>query len=113
MANQNQNTQNNTNAPYRFSPIFPATVTPGPVEILTGAKGEYARMRGSKVVSARQPEKTLTVMAFGKSLEDVRDLLEEGSSVDLAVQYDGGSMKIIGLPRPKAANEGEEVAAAA
>lgn len=117
MSNQNQSTSkrnSNRNANgYRFSPIFDADVTPGPVEILTGQKGDYARMRGTTVTPNGKPAKTITLMAFGKSLEAIRDVLEEGKTIPLAVQYDGGSMKAIGFQLPKADNEDAPEAEAA
>ena len=42
-------------------------------------------------------------LAAGKSHTEVAGLLRKGRPVDLAVQYDGGTVKIVGLPREQAA----------
>lgn len=87
-----------------FSPIFVATVTPAAIVTKTSAKGtDYALMQGATVQKGDAEPKSLTVMAFGKSHAEVANLLETGTPVELAVQYDGGSLKVIGLPREKPA----------
>ena len=87
----------------RFSPIFVATVTPASIATREGKNGAYALMQGSTVTQEGREPKTLTVMAFGKSHSEVAEHLVPGTPVALAVQYDGGSLKVIGLPREKAA----------
>lgn len=96
-------TQNTAAPARRFAPIFVATVTPANIETREGKNGTYAVMQGSTVTQGDRESKTMTVMAFGKSHVDVADILEVGKPVEVAVQYDGGSLKIIGLPREKAA----------
>ncbi len=92
-----------------FRPIFNATVTPGDsIENLKSATGtDYIKMTDAAVQTTNGSSQR-TVMAFGKSAEDVRDLLVSGEPVELAVQYDGGSVKVIGRPREEtpAAAEG-------
>jgi hypothetical protein len=85
----------------RYSPIFDATITPESVEPLTTTQGkDYTRL--SATISRQgKPDMKRVVMAFGKSNEAVRGLLIPGQPVELAIQLDGGSAKIIGLPRPK------------
>ncbi|AXK43853.1 hypothetical protein [Erythrobacter aureus] len=88
----------------RFSPIFVATVTPASIATGTAKNGnDYAKMQGATVQQDGKADKTMTVMAFGDQHAEVADHLIEGQPVDLAVQYDGGSLKVIGLPRAKAA----------
>jgi hypothetical protein len=90
----------------KFSGIFPAPVTPtGEINILTGKKGEYARFQAD--VGMKGGVVPRTVMAFGPQLDAVRSSLETGVTVQLAVQKDGGTIKIIGFPRDK----GEKIAA--
>lgn len=92
-----------------FRPIYPATIVPGAIESKKNSKGEtYLKIPGSQVTSIKSGKTSpRTVMVFGKSVGMVQALLEEGKPVDLAVQNDGGSVKIIGeiLP-PKVAAEG-------
>jgi len=92
-----------------FRPIYPATIVPGVIQNETNAKGDpYLVIRESQVTSIKSGKtSTRTVMVFGKSVGMVQGLLETGKAVDLAVQNDGGSVKIIGeiLP-PKVAAEG-------
>lgn len=92
-----------------FRPIYPATIVPGTIESKTNAKGEtYLKIPESQVTSIKTGKSSSrTVMVFGKSVAMVKDMLVEGQAVDLAVQNDGGSVKIIGeiLP-PKVAAEG-------
>lgn len=92
-----------------FRPIYPATIVPGVIQSEISAKGDtYLVMRESQVTAIKSGKSsTRTVMVFGKSIGMVQALLETGKPVDLAVQNDGGSVKIIGeiLP-PKVAAEG-------
>lgn len=98
------NTENNARG---FRPIFNATVTPASIETKQNAKGaDYLLLQGA-TVEFGQKSQSRTVMAFGKSADAVRDVLVAGTPVELAVQLDGGSVRIVGLPREK------EVAAAA
>lgn len=99
MTEQNQTAQK----PRRFSPIFIATVTPATIETRNGKNGAYTLMQGASVQRNGKADITKTVMAFGKSHEEVKSALIEGSPVDLAVQYDGGSLRAIGFPHAKAA----------
>lgn len=102
-------TESTQNTKSTFRPIYPATIVPGTIESLTNAKGApYLKMTESSVTSIKSgKQNTRTVMVFGKSVAMVKDMLVEGQAVDLAVQNDGGSVKIIGeiLP-PKVAAEG-------
>src|SRR3546814_1405078 len=83
----------------RFSPIFSATVIPDTVEPLVSATGEdYTRMSAT-LRRAGKPDMHRVVMAFGKPNRSVRHLLTPGQPVELAIQLNGGSAKVIGLPK--------------
>lgn len=95
------NTENSNQREYR--PIFTATVTPATIEAKKTSKGgDYLIMRGAQVAFGTKTQER-TVMAFGKSIDAVRDMLVEGSPVELAVQFDGGSVRIVGQVREKEA----------
>jgi hypothetical protein len=100
-------TDTTTAARAPFRPIFAATITPAGIEALTSVKGKgYIKMQGAQVSRNGGEPTTRTVMAFGKSADAVRDLLVEGKPVELAVQFDGGTVKIIGEVRAPATAEG-------
>lgn len=88
-----------------FRPIFAATITPGAsIENLISTKGtRYIKMVDATVSREGKEPSVRTVMAFGKSADAVRDKLIEGTPVELAIQFDGGSVKIIGEVRERAA----------
>src|SRR3546814_14122692 len=89
-------TQTSNNA-RRFSPIFIATITPASVSTSTAKNGnKYAVMKGATIAREGQEAKVMTAMAFGKSHTEVAKLLRKGRSVDLAVQYAGGTVKTLG-----------------
>src|SRR3546814_15036738 len=86
----------------RFSPIFVATVTPATVSTRTDKSGnKYAYLAGATLAQEGKETKTMTTMAFGKSYAEVGKLLRKGRAVDLAVQFDGGTVTVIGRPREK------------
>lgn len=87
----------------RYAPVLIATVTPQSVETHAGAKGPYTKMQGALVQRAGKEDMIRTIMAFGKPNETVAALLHAGTPVELALRHDGGTMKIVGLPRVKAA----------
>ena len=92
-----------TTQTFKFSPIFTASVTPAAVETRTNAKGvKYAYLAGATVVRPNGKSETRTVMAFGAQRDAVAKLLRKGRPVDLAVQFDGAVVKVIGLPRAAA-----------
>jgi hypothetical protein len=97
-----ENTNNNDRG---FRPIFNATITPASIETKQSAKGsDYILMQGATVETSKRSGQR-TVMAFGKSAEAVRDLLVSGQAITLAVQYEGGTVRVIGLPREEAPAE--------
>lgn len=88
----------------KHSPIFVATITPGTIETKTSKGGaEYLLCAGARFERRDQEPQTRTVMAFGQSATVVRDLLTAGEPVELAVQFDGGTVKVIGAPRERQA----------
>jgi hypothetical protein len=96
-------TQTSNNA-RRFSPIFRATVTPASVSTRTDKAGnKYAYMAGATIAQEGKEPKTMTTMAFGKSFAEVGKLLRKGRAIELAVQFDGGTVKVVGLPREQTA----------
>lgn len=101
------NGNNSENASKReFRPIFNATITPKAIETLQTSKGDnYLKMTGA-TVEFKDKSQERTVMAFGKSVADVEALLETGKPVELAVQFDGGSVRIVGQVREPVAAEG-------
>lgn len=98
-----------SNAPRKnFRPILRATITPASIEHLVASgpkQTPYIKMSGATVTRGDKTN-VRTVMAFGKSADAVRDMLVEGQPVELAVQYDGGTVKIIGEVREPQAAEG-------
>jgi hypothetical protein len=86
----------------KFSPIFVATVTPTSIETKTSNGGaDYLICTGARFERPGQDPQTRTVMAFGQSAIDVRELMAAGQPVELAVQFDGGTIKAIGAPRER------------
>src|SRR3546814_11557894 len=88
----------------KFSPIFVATSTPGSIEIKKSRDGaDYLLCSGAKFDRPGQEAQTRTVMAFGRSAADVHKLLTTGKPVELDVQFNGGTIKVIGTPRERQA----------
>ena len=87
----------------KFSPIFTASVTPtASVAYATTAKGvPYAKFPAT--VGFKGGDAQRTVMAFGDQLAAVRKSLRKGRAVELAIQHDNGTVKVIGLPRENVA----------
>src|SRR3546814_7367125 len=64
---------------------------------------DYLLCSGAKFERPGQEAQTRTVMAFGRSAADVHKLLTTGKPVELAVQFNGGTIKVIGTPRERQA----------
>jgi hypothetical protein len=97
----------------KFSPIFNASIAVGSIALLETKKGVPYAKSVSQVTLPSGQTVPRTVMAFGDQLSAVSDVFKEGATVTLAVQHDGGTMKIIGHPREKApAEEAPEAVAA-
>ena len=92
------------NTARKFSPIFVATITPASIENKVSAGGaNYLLCAGARFERPGQDAQTRTVMAVGQSAHDVRQLLAVGKPVELAVQFDGGTVKVVGTPRERQA----------
>jgi hypothetical protein len=89
----------------RFSPTFNAVIVPETIETRNGANGPYTVMSQAVVVRDGREDLVRTVMAFGKPHAAVSHLLSEGSPITLAVRFDGGSLRVIGLPNTVEAHE--------
>ncbi|WP_162815036.1 hypothetical protein [Erythrobacter aureus] len=86
----------------RFTPVFVATITATSIETkVSGTGADYLICTDAEFLREGQAPQSRTVMAFGHSVEKVRDLLSSGQPVELAVQFDGGTIKALGAPRPK------------
>lgn len=86
----------------RFTPVFVATITAASVETkVSGTGSDYLICTDAEFVRANEEPQRRTVMAFGPAAEKVRSLLLPGKPVELAVQFDGGTIKALGAPRPK------------
>lgn len=85
----------------RSAAILIATVTPAEVETRKGANGAYTVMPGATVSREGKEDMVRTVMAFGKPNEAISTLLKSGVPVMLALRFDGGSMKVVGMPRTR------------
>ncbi len=85
----------------KYSPIFNAVITvTGDIDEKTTSKGDpYARFQAD--VDMKGGVAKWTVMAFADRLAKVRESLVPGRPVELAVQRDGGTIKVIGFPRSK------------
>lgn len=90
--------------PYRA--IFSTTITPSAIERRTAVSGRpYLVMEGTDVVQKDGSIKKRTVMAFRRDpaqLDDIAAKLQPGVPIRMAVQYDQGTLRIIGDPRDEA-----------
>ena len=89
----------------KFSKIFPATITFGDEVVISETKKEvvYAMSRMASIQHPNGQVKNRTVMAFGDQLNEVKDAIFPGNTVELAVQYEGGTVKVVGFPLEEAA----------
>lgn len=87
--------------PYRA--IFTTTITPAEIERRTASTGSpYLFLQGAGVEQKDGTVRNRTVMAFRRDeseLNAIEAMLQPGVPVRLAVQYDQGTLKIIGEPR--------------
>ena len=83
----------------RYRPTFVVTVTP--TEIVSGdtSRGQpYSTLKDAVVSQKGRADSVRTVMAFGSAGLTAEKLLP-GVPVDIAVQHDGGTLRMVGLPR--------------
>ncbi len=78
-----------SNTARKYSPSFPATVTPDNIEVRTGAKGPYTIMKNAHVES-KNKTMNRTVMVFGTPHRKISDLLIAGEPISLSVHFDKG-----------------------
>jgi hypothetical protein len=101
---QTMTTQTNAPRARSFSKIVPATITFN--ETVSKAKTvkgvDYKKSANATVAYENGKTETRTVMGFGAQIDGIKNLAK-GKTVRLAVQRDGGSVKIVGLVREKAA----------
>ena len=86
------------NTARRFRPIITAVVTPKNVDVLEGKNGRYAVLKDATLQTRDGSEMKRTILAFGKAQKELDGLLVEGNPIALKVQYDGATMRLIGLP---------------
>lgn len=85
----------------KYSGIFPANVTFGDNVIVSQTKKGIVYAKAKAQVEMK--DGTIvprTVMAFGEQLMAIQPDFAAGHTVRLAVQYDNGTMKVIGYPLP-------------
>jgi hypothetical protein len=87
----------------RRSRAFVATIVPETVEHLVGPKGPYTLMRNAVVSREGKNDMIRTVMAFGSQNAQISHLIQEGRPIDLAIRFNGGTMRVVGLPHGDAA----------
>lgn len=89
----------------KFSKIFHATITFGDDVTISETKKAvvYAKAPAATIKHPNGEVNNRTVMAFGKQLSEVQNEIFPGNTAVLAVQYDGGTVKIVGYPHKKAA----------
>jgi hypothetical protein len=85
--------------PKPFSKIFDADVTFNNTvsSHVAGNGTPFKKSQGASVVMPDGETVTRTVMGFGDQIDGIT--LRKGRKIRLSIQRDGGSMKIIGLPR--------------
>lgn len=86
---------------FRHSPIFPATLIPSAVTSCTDKRGKPYTRLSATIQRPGKPDMTRVVMAFGEPNRKVAHLLHPGRPVELAIAFDGGSARIVGLPTAK------------
>ena len=86
-----------------FRPTFVVTVTPTEIASSDTVKGQpYSTLKNAKISREGREDIVRTVMAFGPASSSIAEHMVPGVPVQLAVQHDGGSLRIIGLPRKTA-----------
>lgn len=82
-----------------YRPTFVATVTPTDLDTGTTEGGQpYAKLKDARISRSGKPDIVRTIMAFGPAA-GVASELEKGVPVELAVQSNGGTLRLVGLPR--------------
>ena len=76
-----------------------ATVVAESVERLEGEKGPYTLMRNAVISREGHDDFVRTVMVFGNPNQRISHLIEAGIPIELAMRFNGGTMRVVGLPR--------------
>lgn len=88
----------------KFRPTFVVTITPTEIASSDTSKGQpYSSLKDATISRAGHADVTRTVMAFGPASSEIAEHLVPGVPVQLAVQHDGGSLRLVGRPRVDAA----------
>ncbi|QAY80270.1 hypothetical protein [Sphingosinicella sp. BN140058] len=86
----------------KFVPSFVAFVTPASVSTRrSSADKPYAYLGGAKIEAAGRTN-IATVMVFGPAHAAVKSKLKKGRKIELVLQRDGGTLRVIGFPKPAA-----------
>ena len=82
-------------------------ITINSIETRTSAtKGDYAY--GKATINKKDnTTRDVTVMSFGKQFESVREMLVEGTQVEVNAVFDKGVLKILSPYTPKADNDAD------
>ncbi|QAY80268.1 hypothetical protein [Sphingosinicella sp. BN140058] len=86
----------------KFVPSFVAIVTPASVSTRRSSKNEPYAYLGGATVEAAGRTNIATVMAFGPAHAAVKSKLKKGRKVELLLQRDGGTLRVLGFPKPAA-----------
>jgi hypothetical protein len=82
-----------------YRPTFVATVTPNEIDSGETASGaSYATLKDARISRKGKEDIFRTIMAFGPAA-GIAAALEKGAPVSLAVQNNGATLKLVGLPR--------------
>ena len=86
----------------RFRPTFVVTVTPTEIASSDTSTGQpYSALKDAVISQDGKADMIRTVVAFGPASR-IAEGLQPGVPIKLAVRFDGGSLKLIGHPRPAA-----------
>jgi hypothetical protein len=86
----------------RFRPTFVVTVTPTEIASSDTSTGQpYSALKDAVISQDGKADMVRTVVAFGPASR-IAEALQPGVPIRLAVRFDGGSLKLIGHPRPAA-----------
>lgn len=85
------------NAARSFRPTITATVTPASIDVCEGETGRYAVLKGATIQKRDGSKMTKTILAFGKAQKALEGRLTAGNPIALKIQYNGGTMRAVGL----------------
>ncbi len=87
----------------KFRPTFVVTVIPAEISCGDTSNGQdYISMADARIEREGQASMQRTVMAYGPVTSTLSEILEPGKPVRVAVRHNGGTLKIVGLPRNEA-----------